>query len=472
MTIEPLSGSDARFLYSETAHAHMHTLKIAVMDTAASVQSFDPETFVATLDERVRLLPPLMRRPVPMPFGMGHPVWVDDPGFSVRRHISIRAIDPPAGARELARIVAAFASTPLPRDRPLWAVTLVTGLPDGRVAAIAKIHHSVADGAATVEMLRRVLDGGTSTRTTEPGPTPPIVELPNRRELARVAARERSRKLRTFPELVAQSARNTAATAWRRSRASVRAAKPFDGPRSSLNVSLPSERTFAMTTLPLPALLAVRHALGGSLNDAYLAVCAGALRSYFLARGERVVHPLVASVPIGIRGDDTKRISGNRVDNMYVRIPIQLADPVARFRAVHEDAAAAHTLRDVMDPALAARRAELTPTHLYPIALRLLTASRLADRLRPPVNLIISNVAGPREQLHLGSTVLDTIYSVGPLLEGVGLNLTAWSYAGGMHIAVLGSPRSLPDPWALADRLPEALDTLVTATSSTSKSDD
>ena len=59
--------------------------------------------------------------------------------------------------------MAELASTPLPRDRPLWAVTLVTGLPDGRVAAIAKVHHSVADGAATVEMLRRVLDVGSST---------------------------------------------------------------------------------------------------------------------------------------------------------------------------------------------------------------------------------------------------------------------------------------------------------------------
>ena len=429
MTTEPFSGSDARFLYSETAHAHMHTLKIAVMDARGSAQPFDPEAFVVTLDERVRLLPPLMRRPVRMPFGMGHPVWVDEPGFSVRRHISVRAIDPPAGARQLARIVAEFASMPLPRDRPLWAVTLVTGMPDGRVAAIAKVHHSVADGAATVEMLRRVLDVGSSTSPAEPVVAPPTAELPTRRELARIAARERRRKLRTVPELVAQSARNTAATAWRRSRAPIRAAKPFDGPRTSLNVSLPSERTFAMTTLVLPELLAVRHALGGSLNDAYLSVCAGALRSYFLARGERVTQPLVASVPIGIRGDDPDRISGNHVDNMYVRIPVHLADPVARFRAIHADAAAARSLRDVMDPALAARRAELTPTHLYPLALRLLAASRVADRLRPPVNLIISNVAGPRDQLHLGSTVLDTIYSVGPLLEGVGLNLTAWSYA-------------------------------------------
>ncbi|HZJ27354.1 MAG TPA: wax ester/triacylglycerol synthase family O-acyltransferase [Acidimicrobiia bacterium] len=473
--MEPLSGLDARFLYSETAHAPMHTMKIAVIDAAASASPFDPEAFVATLDERVRTLPPLLRRPVPMAFGMGHPVWVDDPDFAVRNHIAIRAVDPPGGDRELARIVAEVASTPLPRDRPLWAVTLVADLADGRMAAIGKIHHSVADGAATVEMLSRVLnDHGPANpvNPAEPGATTAAPALPDRRGLRRVATRARRAKVRMLPGLAAASTRNTAMTAWRRWRSPIRTAKPFDGPRTSLNVSLPSERTFAMTTLALPDLLAVRQALGGTLNDAYLAVCTGALRHYFLARDEPVDRALVASVPIGVRGDNAPRTSGNRVDNMYVRLPVQLADPAARFRAIHADAAAARELRDVMDPVIVARRVELTPTHLYPVALRLFAASKMADRMRPPVNLIVSNVAGPRDRLHLGSTVLDSIFSVGPLLEGVGLNLTAWSYAGGMHVGALGSPDSLADPWALVDRLPEALDELVTTTSSASSNGD
>lgn len=472
MTTEPLSGLDARFLYSETPHAHMHTMKVAVMDPAAARTRFDPDAFAATLDERVRTLAPLLRTPVPVPFGMGHPVWVEDPELDVRDHLATREIDPPGGSRELARIVAEIAALPLPRDRPLWSVTIVTGLAYGRVAAIAKVHHAVADGAATVEMLRRVLDGRAPGTPPAPGIGSPAPMLPDRPDLRRIAARARRDKLRMLPGLAAESARNTTATAWRRWRAPIRAAKPFDGPRTSLNVSLPSERTFAMTTLRLRDLLAVRSALGGTLNDAYLAVCAGALRRYFLARGERVDRVLVASVPIGVRGDDPRRISGNRVDNMYVRLPIQLGDPASRFLAVHMDAAAARELREVMDPTLLARRAELTPTHLYPLALHLVAASKIPDRLRPPVNLIVSNVAGPRERLSIGGIVLDAIFSVGPLLEGVGCNLTAWSYAGAMHIAALGSPRSLPDPWALVEQLPVALDELVTAASRASSGGD
>lgn len=454
---EPLSGLDARFLYSETEHAYMHTLKVAVMDLTATQQPFDPERFTTVLEQRVRRLPPLLRRVVSVPFGMGHPVWIDDPAFSMDRHLTIRMIDPPGGAAELAHVVAEVAATPLRRDRPLWAATLLTGLADDRVAVIMRIHHSVADGGATVEMLRRVLDDDAIMTPPDSSPSPTSEPDPSRRELAQIAARARRRKLRMLPHVATASARNTAVTAWRRWRAPIRAAKPFDGPRTSLNGSLSGERTFAMTTLPLSELLGLRHALGGTLNDVYLTICTGALRRYFADRNEHVDQALVASVPIGIRGEDAGRISGNRVDNMYVRIPVQIADPAARFRAVHDDAAAARALREVMDPALVAQRGELTPAHLHPLVLRAFASSRLANRLRPPVNLVISNVAGPRDQLHLGGAVLETIFSVGPILEGVGLNLTAWSYAGGLHIAALGCPRSLPDPWALVDRLPDAL---------------
>ena len=457
MSAEALSGLDARFLYSETEHAHMHTLKVAVLDLTATQHPFDPGTFTTVLEQRVRQLPPLLRRALDVPWGMGHPVWADDPDFSIDRHVTFRPIDPPGDAAELAHIVAEVAATPLPRDRPLWAATVVTGLSGHRAAVIVRIHHSVADGGATVEMLRRILDDDALGVPDDGVPSPPLEPLPSRRALMRLAARARRGKLRTLPHVAIASTRNTTVTAWRRWRAPVRAAKPFDGPRTSLNSSLTAERTFAMTTLPLPEILRLRRTLGGTLNDVYLTICAGALRDYFTARGERVEKALIASVPIGIRGDAPGRISGNRVDNMYVRLPVHLEDPMARFRAVHTDAAAARLLRDSMDPALVAQRGELTPTHLHRLVLRAFADSRLADRLRPPVNLVVSNVAGPRDQLHLGGAVLEAIFSVGPILEGVGLNLTAWSYAGGLHIAALGCPRTLADPWALVDRLPESL---------------
>ena len=98
------------------------------------------------------------------------------------------------------------------------------------------------------------------------------------------------------------------------------------------------------------------------------------------------------------------------------------------------------------------------------MGVRLWTRTRFANHLRPPVNIVASNVPGPREPLHLAGARLDAIYSVGPILEGVGLNLTAWSYVDQIHVAALGCRRSLPDPWLLIDQLPESLADLVRAT--------
>jgi len=105
-------------------------------------------------------------------------------------------------------------------------------------------------------------------------------------------------------------------------------------------------------------------------------------------------------------------------------------------------------------------RAEVVPPQLYTLSIRTWTRTRLAYRLRPPVNLVLSNVPGPTERLAVGGAVLDALYSVGPILEGIGCNITAWSYAGNLYVSLLGCPRSLPDPWQLAVRLALSLEEL------------
>jgi diacylglycerol O-acyltransferase len=149
---------------------------------------------------------------------------------------------------------------------------------------------------------------------------------------------------------------------------------------------------------------------------------------------------------------------------MFVPLGTHIADPATRLRAIHEVVIAARHERSLLGPELFEDRAALTPGLLYSLGVGLWTRTGFADHLRPPVNLVASNVPGPREPLHLAGARLDAIYSVGPILEGVGLNLTAWSYVDRIHVAALGCARSLPDPWLLVDRLPEALAELVAAT--------
>ena len=465
--METMSGLDAKFLYSETPTAHMHTIKVAVSDVSGLESGFSFATLSEVLAQLLTRLPPFRRRTVPVPFGLGHPVWVEDPGFDLARHLSRIVLDPPGDDRALAAVVADFASTPLPRDRPLWAIRVVEGLAGHRIAVVVKLHHAVADGSAAVALLRNVVEAATAE--PRPGPlTDPWVgePIPTKAHLVARALREQVTRVRGLPHLVRSSV--TSARASERTRRSFVPMPPIPLhhiPRTSFNVSLSPQRTFAMTGLPLGALQDVRRATGTTLNDVYLAVCAGALRRYLAEREELPDRPLVASVPVST-DPDAARLTGNRVDNIYVSVATDVADPAERLRTIHDGVVASRAVRSVLGHDLLEQRADVVPPQLYQPTVRLWSRSHAADHLHPPLNVILSNVAGPRAEIRMGPVGLDALYSVGPILEGIGLNITAWSYQDVLGVSLIGCPRSLPDPWALADQLHVALDELQRAVGS------
>ena len=206
----------------------------------------------------------------------------------------------------------------------------------------------------------------------------------------------------------------------------------------------------------------IRAAHGVTVNDVFLAICGGALRRHLGVSATRR-GGLVVCVPIG-ESSGALRLSGNHLDHMLVSIRTDLDDPVDRLHAISEGSKAARAGRAALGPKLFEERAEHTPPALYPMAIRLWASSHLANRMRPPLNLIASNVAGPRTALELDGGVVSELWSVGPILEGIGLNLTAWSYDGTLRISALGCPESLPDPWALVARLDDAVAELLATT--------
>ncbi len=443
-------GLDAKFLYSETRTTHMHTLKVAVFDMSGLPDGYSYDEIVELFGQRLNRLPPFRRRAVSVPWGLGHPVWVEDPAFDLRRHITRRRATEPGGDRELAAVVADVASRQLPRDRPLWEIVVVDGLAGGRLGVVAKVHHAVADGAATVALLQSALDPRAEVHEWCPE------MLPTKPQLLRLAARGHAKRLRQLPRLASRSVRGLRESEARRRASPVKPPLPFDTPKTPFNVSLTAERTFAMTTLALKDFKSIRESRGVTLNDVYLAVCAGAVRTYLVARGALPARPLVASVPVSTASNAT-HLGGNHVDNLYVSIGTDIADPLERLCQIHDVAAAAKEVRSVLGNDLLEKRADVVPPQLYALIVRTWARTRLANHMRPPVNLVLSNVPGPRQRLHVGHAVLETIYSVGPILEGIGLNITAWSYAGALHVSVLGCPTSVPDPWLITDALHDSL---------------
>jgi diacylglycerol O-acyltransferase len=456
-----MAALDAKFLYSETPTTHMHTIKVAVSDVSDVPGGFSYDNLTEVLRQLLVRLPAFRRRVVSVPGGLDHPVWVEDPEFELRRHLSRMVLTDPGSDRQLAAAVAAFASKPLFRDRPLWELLVIEGLVSERVAVVVKIHHAVADGSAAVAMLRNAVQGVAATASTEPIDDPWHPEpIPTRRRLLSMAAQDHVTRWRGLPRLVRVSIRQTRASEHRRRAFSPRPPIPLHHiPKTSLNVSITSERTFAMTNLPLGSLKAIRQAAGTTLNDVYLAICGGALRRYLSDLGELPHRPLVASVPVST-DPDSARLSGNRVDNLYVSIGTDIADPLRRLKQIHEGMEASKEVRGLLGHDGLAQRADIVPPQIYHSIVRMWGRSHIADRVNPPLNVVLSNVAGPRDRISFGRTQLEALYSVGPILEGIGLNITAWSYADALGVSVLACPTSVPDPWSIIAALHDSLDGL------------
>ena len=151
--MEQLSGLDASFLYLETPTLHMHVEMVTVFDPSTVPGGYSFAKMQAQIASRTHLAPVFRRLLVEVPFRLGHPVWVDDPHFDIEYHVRRSAIPEPGGLRELADLAGDIASRQLDRSKPLWEIWIVEGLSDGRIAVIAKMHHSTVDGMSGAALL-------------------------------------------------------------------------------------------------------------------------------------------------------------------------------------------------------------------------------------------------------------------------------------------------------------------------------
>ena len=444
----------------ETPTLHMHTLKISVLDPSTVPGGYAFSRVRDELEQRLHLLPPFRRRLVNIPFGLTHPLWIEDPDFDLDWHLHRVAAPPPGGQREFCEVISDVASHQLDRRHPLWEIWVVEGLEGGRVGFVAKLHHSVADGVAAAALLANVLE-------TEPQPKAPRAPeaqwhpepVPTKSALVVGAVRDLAASAVTIPGLVRRTARGMrAARAVRRSHPEVPAATPLNTPKTRFNGALTSHRIFATTTVPLEDVKEVRRAFGVTVNDVVLGICAGALVQYLSKHGEQLDKPLLAGVPVSVDGPtDTPRLAGNSVSNLFVSLRTDIEDPRERLQAIHQSAVVAKEVHHALGADMLADWSELTPPKPFTAWMRLYSRLRLADFHAPPQNAVISNVPGPAVPLYIAGAELVELYSTGPILEGIGLNITVWSYLGTLYFGLISCRELMPDLWTLADLLPEAL---------------
>jgi WS/DGAT/MGAT family acyltransferase len=363
-----LNGMDAMLLYSEAPNLHTHTLKLAVIDPA-DVPGFGFEAFRDHVRRRLPLLEPLRYRLVDIPWRLHHPMWLEDcdpNAIDLDYHLRRVTVPAPGGRPELDEVIGRVMSTPLDRSRPLWEFHFAEGLAGGRFAVIGKVHHALADGVASVNLLGRLLgDAIDGPDTEQPGVTP---APPSRADLLRAAARDHARQVVKLPGLIRDAA--VGLTRVRR-RSKQRGAHPdlagaFGAPQTFLNHVVSPQRRFASATLPLAEVNATATQLGITLNDVVLATAAGGLRKLLLDYDGNADRPIIASVPTAT--DKSDRVTGNEISGLSVSLPVHIADPAERARLVATATRIAKEDHEILGPHLYGRMMTYLPTAIAPAA--------------------------------------------------------------------------------------------------------
>jgi WS/DGAT/MGAT family acyltransferase len=450
--MEQLSGLDAAFVYLDARNAPMHVGGLHVYEPGDG--RFDFAQFRSHIEACIDSSPIFRRRLQQVPLRLGRPFWIEDPHFDLDLHLQHSALPRPGGWDSLRDLAARMFSRPLDPERPLWHLTFVSDLdacerfPRGSFAVISRVHHAAADGLGTLDMFNAIW-------STTP-----------RRLVTRRRAQRSRRPAAAAPgglELLGKSLRGVfrepgEALGWvsgmvrgglgvgREFIAREHHAPPmlFQAPRSPFNVPISSRRGFDTATLSLDEIRAVRAAVpGATVNDVVLAVCSGGLRHYLKDYGNLPERDLVAMAPISIRNQVQK--GGNRVSAMLVPLEVDVRDPLERLRRIHTHAVDSKAYTDAIGAATLADTSRFVPYSLATAAASLYSGLHLARYHRPPFNLVITNVPGPREPLYLGTARLLEGYGTAPVLDGLGLILVVTSYLDTLSISATAAHEAVPD---------------------------
>lgn len=460
MTLSRLTGLDAAFLAIEGTGHPMHTLKLLVLAPRSDTRALTDDAFAAAVAAHLHLVPEARRRVLDTPHGLHHPSWLEDPRFELKAHLRRRTIAAPGTMRELDRAISEIAATPLDRRRPLWELWALEGLERGRLAILVKVHHAVADGLTVARRLDTV------TTSDEDAVLPPREEpwapddVPTKGALVRAALRDRVRHVGLLRDLALRTATGLVSKLERHRHASTKMVLPLiHAPRSPMNRALSARRSFVSTSVLLEEIRRVKDALEVTFHDVVLALATGALRDHLRAEGALPERPLLASVPTA--ETPTSHRGGNHVSTLFVLLPTHLSDPLERLEAIHRAATAAKAGHRALGSNLLEAWAEHIPPTLLHAATSAWARSGLANHLPPPLNVIVSSVPGPKAARFIPGYRLEELYSVGPLLEGIGVNITAWSYLDRLFIGVLTCPDLVADPRALAEGMQASLTELL-----------
>ena len=445
-----LSPEDILFLLLERPHQPLHVGALVLLKPPPDA----PADFAVQLAHRLvgfkRAARPFDRR-LSQRFGL--PYWEKDPHFDLAHHFVHLALPKPGRIRELLAMVSRVQSAHLDRAYPLWRIYLVEGLEDGRIALFAKIHHAMVDGVAGIRLLLKSMDSDRKASIALP---PPWEVLPPKSRMPRppkTPATTFGRAL-TLAQSGLTVSRELRTTLKHRRQHHPDLVTGSQTTGSVFNQTITGSRRFAAQSYDRQRIKAIATATGASSNDVVLAMCGGALRAYLQELGALPEAALTAFVPVSVRNEDADTAStGNQITLALTTLATEAPDAMHRLHAIKRsmDYNKARFARMSQGELLAYSALTLAPGGL----------KLLAKRLRkPPANVIVSNVPGPRDALYWQGCEVDGIYPASLLLDGLALNITLVNRNQHIDFGLVGCRRTLPSLQRLLEHLEDALDAL------------
>ncbi|MCM6772407.1 wax ester/triacylglycerol synthase family O-acyltransferase [Nocardia sp. CDC159] len=374
--------------------------------------------------------PRLRQRVRRAPLDVKAPTWQDDPNFDLAHHIRWTALPGPGDERSLRELVANELVERLDRDHPLWECVVVDHLAGDRWAVLVKAHHSMVDGISGITLFESFCDRatgeGNAQRAEKRGPSTVFETVTRALRLPVTAARLAVSMLRTLPPVL------------------YAAAGPATG--SSFNGPIGRQRRYAIARASLPEIREIGRAFGVTVNDVAVAAVASAYREVLLGRGEQLTPGKVrVLVPVSVRAEDAKYVPDNRVSAMVPTLPVEVANPVERLKAVHGQISA-HRSRGEAE----AQRSLLSLAGLLPFPMVAWTFRLASHYPQHAISALATNVPGPRHRLTMhGREVLEILPCI-PIAMRLRTTIAILGYADRLAFGITADYDSTPDIDALA----------------------
>jgi diacylglycerol O-acyltransferase / wax synthase len=414
----------------------------------------EPAAVVMAFDRATRLVKRLRQRVVAPVVPISRPYWIVDPDFDIRYHVRHLRLPEPGGRQALLDFAQQLGQVPLDPARPLWEATLVSGLDDGSAALLLKFHHAITDGQGGAQLLRTLFTDCADPELDELPPAPGVEDV-TALDLTRQRLGQLPLELAGGAVDAVRGTVSAVAGGLRHPRSTVSGVVGYlqslqrtlaPGPESSPALRRRGiRRQYLTLEVPFDDVRRAAKAVGGSVNDVYIAAVAGGLARYHAGIGVPV-GDLPISMPVSIRRPEDP-LDSNRFAGIRIAAPVGVADVAERVQLIGLRVRAA---RD--------ERAIEAFSAVAPLASRLpmwLTESLLAGQ-QSQTDVQASNVPGWPEPVYLAGAEMTGSYSFAPL-AGTAMMIVMATYAGRCCLAVNADAEAVVDPVLLEESLRAAL---------------